>query len=1307
MIAFSIRGRRSPAKAPPVQEATVSPQLQRRPTADFLPPLASLAAVPALPGVQRKCGGGCEAAERDELPVQPRLEVGPVGDRYEREADSIADTVMAMRETEAGKAAASVQRAAEGAGGEEEEESSVMPRLEVGPVGDRFEREADGIAAQVMAMREADVSGAAPSVQRACSACSASDDEPRARRQLEGAVSQDEDEPIRARRAGGGNGGETIAASHGDLTGGGSALPASTQGFFESRMGRDLSDVRVHEGSASQSLNGSISARAFTYQNHIWLGRGESASPSFTMAHELAHVMQQTAPGPVGPAPQRSPAVEAEAAEPAIQRKHAPFWLPEGVGTGGQTLTQQTIMHNAALRAIRANNSQVMSEVPIPGGNRKGTGPKRCGFADLYTAAGDPVMVPGIEVVDVPAPPAGAGTSPSVPGETAPPPDNTAPATSQPAAPPSPIAELNNFKLGESLTSCVDRIGMAMQQGGAKKGTVNHESRRAPKISGGRLTDIPLAPTKIRIGEMKPAHDLDYRDSGVKQINNYITGIENTADKVNSVASAMGENARWDPGATDIGADLKMPAGWDAEGTITDKWPINSIKIRYYKPTKRKITAGAKKGKTKRSVKAKDSRQGRPKTEAIRGRWKMAIDPDRSGLFVYFLAPNPDDLAKALATPSTRPEFRALAGKIDVIQKALYASPKPTPVTGAGTVTPLRIEPHAAKPAAPVVARADRDQPAVRRKEVKDPFKAADWEAKRTGAGLKQGATDDSLLAAYEAIGDEERGEIAETGGMAEWLKEQPGGADPAYAKVKVDPTATTDLKILKSVDFWTGLKAKPFGILREKFGKFFGTAFKKIHDFGERMQAKFKEKKEKDLLGKGPKGTIMKAAAKVASVVLPRIAIPFLKSMYNTIIQCGQMGFEKKFKELISGTVIEDVITLADELRDKVDAMADDIEGYLAKLVEDTIGPLKKEFDAYIEEAKLVMSVAQMIAELAKAARIGSCVAGLIAAPETVGIGAVVGCGAALGDYILSKFGLSPIEYFIAWTLQSCETQNAIGKMMAGVDFIKTLPKAAGIAVVRKVKTLLKDSGIPGEFGGKSVGHHASELFCDPDDAAFAAQFKEMAYEPTNCSDTGYYKGSKSGSYDIPADVRLYKKGDPKGPEKKWIGKDGSEEATPAPPPPKPPATPPQTPPTTPPAGGGGGEKKAELVDTVHEGHVENAQPAMINLEIRAGFNPKKAYDGSIAYPVALIGTDNNGIHYGPVTVNVFVFAVTAADPGWTITFKFQVKKGGDNIVLKDAMTGQRFEIFDSGTKKITVKLRGVNSTEPAAPPAETEKKK
>ncbi|KTE34623.1 MULTISPECIES: eCIS core domain-containing protein [unclassified Sphingopyxis] len=252
--------------------AKAAPSVMRKsapPSHHAAPPLASLAAIPATAMVQRECAS-CEQEEPKESAIQRRLTA---------------------------TAAAPLPQRACAACEAKDEESAVQPRLEVGPAGDRYEQEADSIAAKVMAMPapDAEATPAGESVQRACGACS-SPEEPRARRRADpggksGAT-------VRARRDGGA---ETIAASDADLTRGGSELPAATRGFFESRMGRDLGDVRIHSGSDSAARNASISARAFTYKNHVWLGAGESAAPSFTMAHELAHVMQQTAPGPLGP----------------------------------------------------------------------------------------------------------------------------------------------------------------------------------------------------------------------------------------------------------------------------------------------------------------------------------------------------------------------------------------------------------------------------------------------------------------------------------------------------------------------------------------------------------------------------------------------------------------------------------------------------------------------------------------------------------------------------------------------------------------------------------------------------------------------------------------------------------------------------------------------------------------------------------------------------------------------------------------------------------------------------------------------
>ncbi|AEI68396.1 hypothetical protein LILAB_32575 [Corallococcus macrosporus] len=81
-------------------------------------------------------------------------------------------------------------------------------------------------------------------------------------------------------------------------------------------VGRDLSDVRVHQASDDRDAAESIRARAFTHKEHVFLGRGESPEDVELLAHEMTHVVQQT-----------------EGDAPPVQRKPADYRQPEdGMG---------------------------------------------------------------------------------------------------------------------------------------------------------------------------------------------------------------------------------------------------------------------------------------------------------------------------------------------------------------------------------------------------------------------------------------------------------------------------------------------------------------------------------------------------------------------------------------------------------------------------------------------------------------------------------------------------------------------------------------------------------------------------------------------------------------------------------------------------------------------------------------------------------------------------------------------------------------------------------------------------------------
>jgi hypothetical protein len=79
---------------------------------------------------------------------------------------------------------------------------------------------------------------------------------------------------------------------------GGKPLNNNEKAFFESRMGYDFSNVRIHNDSNANQSAKSISALAYTHGNNIVFGSNQyqpnTAEGRKLMAHELTHVVQQS-----------------------------------------------------------------------------------------------------------------------------------------------------------------------------------------------------------------------------------------------------------------------------------------------------------------------------------------------------------------------------------------------------------------------------------------------------------------------------------------------------------------------------------------------------------------------------------------------------------------------------------------------------------------------------------------------------------------------------------------------------------------------------------------------------------------------------------------------------------------------------------------------------------------------------------------------------------------------------------------------------------------------------------------------------
>ncbi len=76
----------------------------------------------------------------------------------------------------------------------------------------------------------------------------------------------------------------------------GRPLNDATRDEMETRLGADLSDVRIHTDTAAQASAAEVGARAYTSGSHVVIGDG--GGDKHTLAHELTHVLQQRR-GPV------------------------------------------------------------------------------------------------------------------------------------------------------------------------------------------------------------------------------------------------------------------------------------------------------------------------------------------------------------------------------------------------------------------------------------------------------------------------------------------------------------------------------------------------------------------------------------------------------------------------------------------------------------------------------------------------------------------------------------------------------------------------------------------------------------------------------------------------------------------------------------------------------------------------------------------------------------------------------------------------------------------------------------------------
>jgi hypothetical protein len=241
--------------------------------------------------------------EDESAPVQAKLENATVQRQSEANVEEEAEDSLPVQTKLEN---ATVQRQSEGEQESEKEDHSmqlVQPKLTVGAPGDKYEIEADSMAERVMSMNVPDAPAA---IQRK----EVGEEDPLQRSPLATSITpliqrQDDEEDVhsqpsvqRAAEAGGFQASSSVESGLASQQGGGSPLDEGVRSFMEPRFGNDFSSVRIHTGSNAVQMNKELHAQAFTHGSDIYFNAGRynpgSDEGKRLLAHELTHVVQQT-----------------------------------------------------------------------------------------------------------------------------------------------------------------------------------------------------------------------------------------------------------------------------------------------------------------------------------------------------------------------------------------------------------------------------------------------------------------------------------------------------------------------------------------------------------------------------------------------------------------------------------------------------------------------------------------------------------------------------------------------------------------------------------------------------------------------------------------------------------------------------------------------------------------------------------------------------------------------------------------------------------------------------------------------------
>ncbi|WP_052344944.1 DUF4157 domain-containing protein [Planktothrix rubescens] len=260
------------------------------------------------------------------LSLQKKLTVGEAGDKYEQEADSVAEKVVKKINTPSGEQSTS------GQGVQRQEEEDLQMKPDISSIQRQEGEEEDlqmkpdisSIQRQEGEEEDLQMKPDISSIQRQ----EGEEEDLQMKPDISSIQRQEgEEEEIQAKSTqpdqqvmAGGDASTELETSIQTAKGGGQPLDGGLQRSMGQAMGADFSGVKVHTDSQSDQLNQSIQAKAFTTGQDVFFRQGayepSSRGGQELIAHELTHVVQQN-----GGAVQRSPEIQRDGGETPVATK--------------------------------------------------------------------------------------------------------------------------------------------------------------------------------------------------------------------------------------------------------------------------------------------------------------------------------------------------------------------------------------------------------------------------------------------------------------------------------------------------------------------------------------------------------------------------------------------------------------------------------------------------------------------------------------------------------------------------------------------------------------------------------------------------------------------------------------------------------------------------------------------------------------------------------------------------------------------------------------------------------------------------